>query len=1094
MTDDSSRCAAPEQIAAFVAGNLSGVELATVAEHLRTCEDCRLIAAEAARIDRTPEEVEVTPIRRRRVSPWWLVAAAAALAGLASLALWPANGRNENEIIHRLVAEVPRDGRYLEPRLTGGFAWAPMQPVRRDRGEPLEPRQMQLIGLAGEVLGKTAGDPSPAAQHATAVAHLLAGRPNEAAAVIERLSPDARSAQMWSDLAAALYAAGVQKNQPKQFAQALAATDAALRLDPRLPEALFNRALIVERLGLRDRARKAWEHYLAVDAGSAWAVEARSHLQLLGRTSDFREELERGYARFTRDENAARSLAQRYPQEARLWGETHILGRWAQALQGNDAIGAEAHLRVARIFGEELVRSRGDRMLIDLVTTIERATAERRQSLAVGHVRFREAQELFMRGQPLEAGPVFERAADAFARGGSPAALLARYFAANTHYDRGSIAGTQTRLEQLLAAAPPEYAAHRAQVQWQMGLVHAAVGRWGKAIESLDDSVRTFERLEETRYAAIVRGILAEVYDRIGDPRAAWAHRLMSMQELGRTEDRRLQAMVQAAARAAALERDWLVSLSFLDLMLDMPRRDRTDMLHLETLLFRARVEERLAQRDAARADLARASAVIERMQDETMRERADADRSAVAGLLAREPAEAIANLTRAIEFHRVKGRRMFLPEMYLERGRAHELQGTYAAAAADYEAGIDELEAQRLSLDASDERWGMFASAAELFEEAVALALARGDDAGAFAYSERARARELLDSMGAESAVQDAASPTALLPPPNAVLIEYASLPTELVTFVVDRDGLRVVKTPIARATLTRESELLTESAIARDAARFRQNAAALYGRLLLPIEKELRDGRTLVFVPDATLSTVPFAGLLDASGRYVIERHSIVVAPSATVFARLASHRRPPAGAARLLLIAGAAGEEGDVRQLTSAQREADAVAAAYGRSDVTRANADRAAFESRAAEADVIHFVGHAEIPGADGDGALVVSRGGAGAVRIDVRSIASLRLPRTRAVVLAACGTARGQRNAGEATISVARAFLAAGAPSVVATLWPIDDEPAAEFFPRLHRHLAHGLSPAEAVRATQIEWIQRRDAPPGMWAAVQMIGS
>jgi CHAT domain-containing protein len=1094
MTDDSSRCAAPEQIAAFVAGNLSGVELATVAEHLRACDDCRLIAAEAARIDREPDEVEATPIRRRRVSPWWLVAAAAALAGIASLALWPANGRDENEMIHRLVAETPRDGRYLEPRLTGGFAWAPMQPVRRDSSEPLEPRQMQLIGLAGEVLGETAGDPSPEAQHATAVAHLLAGRPNEAAAVLERLSPDARDAQIWSDLAAALYAAGVQRNQPKQFAQALAAADTALRLEPKLPEALFNRALIVERLGLRDRAQSAWEQYLAVDPDGPWSVEARNHLQLLGRTSDFREELRRGYALFARDEHAARVLTQRYPQEARLWGETQILGRWAEAVQRKDEVEAKSHLRLARVFGDEIARSRGDRMLLDAVTAIDRASPEQQQLLADGHLSFRKAQELFMRARPLEAAPLFERAADAFARSGSPAALLARYFAANTVYDRGGIAETRARMEKLLATSPPQYAAHRAQVQWQMGLVYAAGGQWGEAMAAFDDSVRTFERLNETRYAAIVRGILAEAYDRIGDPRAAWAHRLIALHELGRTEDRRLQATVQAAARAAALERDWPVSLSFLDLVLDMPRRDRTDLLHLETLLFRARVEGRLAQRDAAMADVARATTVIERLQDSTVRERADADRSAVAGLLSTEPDESIANLTHAIEFHRVKGRRMFLPEMYLERGRAHERKGDDDAAAADYEAGIGELETQRLSLNAGDERWGMFAPTAELFEEAVALALARGDREAAFAYSERARARDLLDSMGAGSAVVSATPSAALLPPSNAVLIEYASLPTELVTFIVDRAGLRVVKTPIARATLTRGAERLTESAIARDAARFRENAAALYGLLLLPIEKELRDGRTLVFVPDATLSTVPFAGLLDGSGRYVIERSSVVVAPSAAVFTRLASRRRPANGQARLLLIAGAAGEEGDVRQLTSAKREADAVAAAYGRSDVAPTNTDRAAFESRAAEADVIHFVGHAEIPSADGDGALVVSRGAAGAVRIDVRSIASLRLPRTRAVVLAACGTARGQRNAGEATISVARAFLAAGAPSVVATLWPIDDEPAAEFFPRLHRHLADGLPPAEAVRATQIEWIQRRDAPPGMWAAVQMIGS
>jgi len=99
-----------------------------------------------------------------------------------------------------------------------------------------------------------------------------------------------------------------------------------------------------------------------------------------------------------------------------------------------------------------------------------------------------------------------------------------------------------------------------------------------------------------------------------------------------------------------------------------------------------------------------------------------------------------------------------------------------------------------------------------------------------------------------------------------------------------------------------------------------------------------------------------------------------------------------------------------------------------------------------------------------------------------------------LRRTRLVVLAACGTARGRQRPGQTNISVARAFLSAGVPTVVATLWPIDDGPAADFFPRFHRHLVRGQSAAEALRAAQLESIQLPDTPPSLWAAVQIIGS
>jgi CHAT domain-containing protein len=72
--------------------------------------------------------------------------------------------------------------------------------------------------------------------------------------------------------------------------------------------------------------------------------------------------------------------------------------------------------------------------------------------------------------------------------------------------------------------------------------------------------------------------------------------------------------------------------------------------------------------------------------------------------------------------------------------------------------------------------------------------------------------------------------------------------------------------------------------------------------------------------------------------------------------------------------------------------------------------------------------------------------------------------------------------------------VARAFLVAGVPSVVATLWPIEDTPSAEFFPRFHHYLMRGLPPAEALRAVQMEWIRRHDGSPGVWAAVQIVGT
>jgi CHAT domain-containing protein len=72
--------------------------------------------------------------------------------------------------------------------------------------------------------------------------------------------------------------------------------------------------------------------------------------------------------------------------------------------------------------------------------------------------------------------------------------------------------------------------------------------------------------------------------------------------------------------------------------------------------------------------------------------------------------------------------------------------------------------------------------------------------------------------------------------------------------------------------------------------------------------------------------------------------------------------------------------------------------------------------------------------------------------------------------------------------------VARAFLVAGVPSVIATLSDVEDRGVAPFFVELHRRLASGLEPAEALRATQLEWIRRGSPDGDLWASVESIGN
>jgi tetratricopeptide (TPR) repeat protein len=187
----------------------------------------------------------------------------------------------------RLVRLAPQSARSVEARLSGGFDYAPYRgPMRGNEGESA-PQRMKLVGAAGALVERADEEKSAAAQHAAGIGRVLVEKPEDAIARLRAAAEGSaaegmpNNAAAWSDLAAAEYSTALQQRRPSLYPVALAHADAALRIDPHFSEALFNRALILERLGLTQAAREAWTRYLAADPSSKWAEEARAYLKRL---------------------------------------------------------------------------------------------------------------------------------------------------------------------------------------------------------------------------------------------------------------------------------------------------------------------------------------------------------------------------------------------------------------------------------------------------------------------------------------------------------------------------------------------------------------------------------------------------------------------------------------------------------------------------------------------------------------------------------------------------------------------------------------------------------------------------------------------
>ena len=94
-----------------------------------------------------------------------------------------------------------------------------------------------------------------------------------------------------------------------------------------------------------------------------------------------------------------------------------------------------------------------------------------------------------------------------------------------------------------------------------------------------------------------------------------------------------------------------------------------------------------------------------------------------------------------------------------------------------------------------------------------------------------------------------------------------------------------------------------------------------------------------------------------------------------------------------------------------------------------------------------------------------------------------------------VVLSACDTALGREVRGEGLIGLTQGFMAAGARSLIASLWQVPDRATAELMTQLYRYmLVDGLRPAEALRKAQL-WsaAQPRFRDPYFWGGFVLVG-
>jgi len=354
-------------------------------------------------------------------------------------------------------------------------------------------------------------------------------------------------------------------------------------------------------------------------------------------------------------------------------------------------------------------------------------------------------------------------------------------------------------------------------------------------------------------------------------------------------------------------------------------------------------------------------------------------------------------------------------------------------------------------------------------------------------AFLERVR-KESLEQASLMSVETVTLAQTQALLPESTTLLEYLVGERDVVVWAVDRSAARAFRLPLERTALVAEVQQFRAAIADRaELSVVQTRARDLYDRLVAPVLPAVR-GDQLVIVPHDVLHYLPFAALRSPDQRWLIERYALTTLPSASVLKYLGDK----AGAAGATALAIGNPDLGPGLELRFAEREARLIAERQpGTTVLVRGEATEARAKALLGTAGLVHFATHGELSEDDPlASALLMVPGGGEDGRLEVREVLGLDL-HARLIVLSACETGLGKLSRGDDLVGLQRAFLYAGTPAVVTTLWKVDDRASFELVRIFYDQLAGGA--AQALRQAQLE-AMKQYAHPFAWAAFVLTGA
>ena len=362
-----------------------------------------------------------------------------------------------------------------------------------------------------------------------------------------------------------------------------------------------------------------------------------------------------------------------------------------------------------------------------------------------------------------------------------------------------------------------------------------------------------------------------------------------------------------------------------------------------------------------------------------------------------------------------------------------------------------------------------------------------------------------------------------------DQLIIEYYINETdsinELYAFVIGKQKLEFRKISLPSAFNTWVNDLFkfmsdTEFLSTKndDAKRFCVSSNNIYKQLIFPFEDEMRNKKVTI-IPDGKLSYIPFDALLtsipDTSKfiefnklSYSIKQFSFNYANSANLFLQSINERKK----INIKVAAFApdykngdfidyGGQQIPLVPLPGVQKEVDLIAKYINCELFKGNNATEENFRKNAGDFDILHLAMHAFVnDSAPAFSSFAFTQTHSNDILknglLNTTDIYNLKL-NAQLAVLSSCNTGTGILKKGEGIMSLARGFLYAGCPSIIMSLWEVEDNSGTTIITSFYKNLKRGRAKDEALRAAKLEYLESvnsRMAHPHYWLGFISLGN